>query len=122
MPDTEEDTAEDDLENLKILWIIIGIILAVILLVLFVMNIITGWSLFKAYRKRRRLFYKSDAKTAVSAIYSYMENCGYQLNEEVMALGNVAAYSPYAVSEKDRAYMLGTLKEMQKAARAEKNE
>lgn len=56
--------------------------------------------------KRQRLFQKEACKVAVSAIYSYMESCGYPIKEEAKILGNKAAYSLMEITEEERQWML----------------
>lgn len=60
--------------------------------------------------KRKRTFEKAEAKHAVSAIFAYMEEKRYPVEAEVRILGNKAAYSPFPITEEERAFMLRQLK------------
>ncbi|MBR3242612.1 MAG: transglutaminase domain-containing protein [Parasporobacterium sp.] len=99
-----------------------GKILTAILLILFGLFLL--WLLWlllsriikkgKEAADRRKVFLRSEPKTAVAAIYGYMEQQGLTPGEEVIALGNEAAYSRKNLSEEDRKKMLNALKQLKK--------
>ncbi|MBQ9321935.1 MAG: hypothetical protein IJ239_06250 [Eubacterium sp.] len=77
--------------------------------------------LLLAYRTRRRMFYKEEPKTAVAAIYGYMEEKQYPLHSYTVMLGNRAAYSQDTISEEERGTMLRLLEKAKKAKKEEKH-
>ena len=107
-------------EALKILWIVLAAIAGAGLLVLLGFLLKAALTAIAAYFARKKLFEKSDPKTAVSAIYGYMEEKELSPGPEFVALGNTAAYSRKRISEKQRRKMLAALKELQKMKRTRK--
>ena len=77
--------------------------------------------LLLAYRTRRRMFYKEEPKTAVAAIYGYMEEKQYPLHSYTVMLGNRAAYSQDTISEEERGTMLRLLEKAKKAKKEERH-
>ncbi|MBR2696534.1 MAG: transglutaminase domain-containing protein, partial [Parasporobacterium sp.] len=109
-------------EALKILWIVLAAIAGAGLLVLLGFLLKAALTAIAAYFARKKLFEKSDPKTAVSAIYGYMEEKELSPGPEIVALGNTAAYSRKRISEKQRRKMLAALKELQKMNGQEKRQ
>lgn len=72
------------------------------------------WQRAKTYCRRRKIFMKAPPKMAVSAIYDFMESKDYPVKEEIVRLGNKAAYSRFPMTEKDRKTMLEYMKDAKK--------
>ncbi|WP_461816277.1 transglutaminase-like domain-containing protein [Faecalimonas sp.] len=109
---TEETESAGDHKK-HVTFSILAIIIMLIILFLLVVCLKLLWKYFicfKEYRKRRKLFYKAIPKQAVSAIYSYMEDKEYPIEDKVRKLGNKAAYSKEELSEEERKEMLIALK------------
>lgn len=70
-----------------------------------------GYRTMRQIQRRRRLFYQSNPKIAVSAMYQAMEQTGVPLEPETIALGNRAAYSQRPIDEEERKYMLAKWKQ-----------
>lgn len=70
--------------------------------------------------RRRRLFVDGPPKTAVSAMFSYMESHELPVTDRARELGNKAAYSRSQMTEDDRSEMAGLMKKAKKEKR--KNE
>lgn len=101
-------------EALQLLWkilIAIAAIAALAALILLARKILL---LILAASKRRKLFYKSEPKLAVAAMYGYVDELGLTPNEEMTTLGNRAAYSRQEISEEERQNMLQMLKQLKK--------
>ena len=60
--------------------------------------------------RRRRLFVDGPPKTAVSAMFSYMESHELPVTDRARELGNKAAYSRSQMTEDDRSEMAGLMK------------
>lgn len=100
-------------DNTHITFPIIIIICGVIGLIILTILIRMLWKYFfclKNFLKRWNLFHWTTPKLAVSAMYSYMEEQKYRIEESVRELGNKAAYSLEEVGEKERKEMLMALK------------
>ena len=78
----------------------------------------SGW--IRITVRRRRLFVDEPPKTAVSAMFSYMESHELPVTDRARELGNKAAYSRSQMTEDDRSEMAGLMKEAKKEKR--KNE
>ncbi len=116
--DTEEEEpqpAQPESPVVKILLSILVILAGLVVLALLVFLCIRLLRKIRESLKRRRLFLKSDPKTAVAAIYDYMESCGLHPGEDIVALGNLAAYSPQKIKENERGRMLEALKALKKS-------
>ena len=105
----QKDTLEagDDDQHTPFLYRILVIVIVSILLIFLLCRI--GYKVIRKIGetwKRQRLFQKEACKVAVSAIYSYMESCGYPIKEEAKILGNKAAYSLMEITEEERQWML----------------
>ena len=74
----------------------------------------------KIIMRRRRFFVAEPPKTAVSAMFSYMESHDLPMADRARELGNKAAYSRSRMTEDDRSEMAGLMKEAKKEKR--KNE
>lgn len=112
---TELETAGDDDESFEFSFALLMMILLGILLIL-----ILCWLLYKALQifrrfwQRRKLFRKAEAKIAVSAMFSYMEEQNYPISDEARLLGNKAAYSLMPIEEAERSRMITILKDAAK--------
>ena len=90
--------------------------LSALLIPLILLIILLVYLFMKVFRKlisgvkRRRLFLKGDPKEAVSAIYAYIEEKGYPLENHVVETGNKAAYSMQSIDENERIFMIEALK------------
>ena len=112
-PEPPEENKEGD-SILSLIYLVLAVILGIG--VLFVLILLLRM-LFRSLQKasaRRKLFYKSDPKTAVAAIYGYMEEQKLKPDAETVALGNLAAYSRRSIPEESRAKMLSALKKLKK--------
>ena len=76
-------------------------------------------ALILAWMARRRLFYKAEPKLAVAGIYGYMEEQGLPCSDDVVDLGNRAAYSLQEITEEDRQTMLGAWTAAKKEKKAD---
>lgn len=74
----------------------------------------------KIIMRRHRLFAAEPPKTAVSAMFSYMDSHDLPVTDRARELGNRAAYSCSRMTEDDRSEMAGLMKEAKKEKR--KNE
>lgn len=106
-PDKKEEKKSDKISLITLLIIFLLLVLSAILIMIL-------------YRKmriciaRRRLFYKAEPKRAVCGIYQYMDDCGLNMSDEIVRIGDKAAYSREAIGEECRTFMLGKLKELKK--------
>lgn len=103
-------------------WFILVAVTVLVFAVIVVSLLIKLIAALLLIEKRRKLFRKGEAKTAVSAIYGYMEEKDYPVTQYVRTLGNKAAYSMSNITEDERKYMLGQLKKAKKAASEEKKQ
>lgn len=113
---TEETESAGDNKK-HITFSVMAIICIFIILFLLIVCLKFLWKYFvcfKEYLKRRKLFHKAIPKQAVSAIYSYMEDKEYPIEDKVRILGNKAAYSKEELSEEERKEMLIALKDAAK--------
>ena len=104
-------------EAVKFLWyglIAVLIIALIILSVVILKKIIT---VISNMREKNRLFHKEDPKKSVAAIYSYIEKENLRFDNDVVYLGNRAAYSKENITEEDRNFMLNKYKELKKLAK-----
>ena len=101
-------------EALQLLWKILVVIAALAALAALVLLIRKLLLRILAASKRRKLFYKSEPKLAVAAMYGYVDELGLTPDEEMTALGNRAAYSLQEISEEERRCMLQMLKQLKK--------
>ena len=116
--EAENGGDDDKTENWKKL--IFMAVIAVVILALLITIIGKLAILLLAVERRRKLFRKEEPKTAISAMYGYMEEKQYPVNEKARELGNRAAYSPEQPGEEERALMLGWLKDAKRLAGKEK--
>ncbi len=114
--ESRTNTEQNNLNILKAIRLILLIIAAGLLLsaLAFIIRKI------RASYKRYSFFKKGEPKKAVSAMFGYMEDMNLKPEEEVLWLGNKAAYSRQSVSQDERNYMMKQLKSMKKTARKEK--
>ncbi|XVG96054.1 transglutaminase-like domain-containing protein [Eubacteriales bacterium KG125] len=104
--DNKEVIKEKSRES-KGLWIyLIGLISAIIVISLISLII----SLICRTIKRNKLFHSQDIKLAITAIYQELKNRKITLKEQVVRLGEEAAYSNHEFSENQRAFMLNEWK------------
>ena len=101
-------------EALQLLWKILIVIAAIAALAALILLIRKILLLILAASKRRKLFYKSEPKLAVAAMYGYADELGLSPDEAMTELGNRAAYSRQEISEEERQNMLQMLKELKK--------
>ena len=104
-------------EALQLLWKILVVIAALAALAVLAMLIRKLVRLIMAASRRRKLFYKSEPKLAVAAIYGYVDELGLSPDEEMISLGNRAAYSQQEISEEERLNMLQMMKQLKKNKR-----
>ena len=117
--DKDEDSNNTKRSNggddaLQLLWRIFVIVAAVAAAVALFFLLRRILLLLLAALRRKKLFYKSEPKLAVAAIYGYMEDLGLSPDEETKELGNRAAYSLQEISEEERQNMLQMLKKLKK--------
>ena len=111
-----DDSSHADISYMIFVYLLLLIILLAALL----------WTGKKAYGRirviirRRRLFAAKPPKTAVSAMFSYMESHDLPVTDRARELGNKAAYSRSRMTEDDRSEMAILMKEAKKEKR--KNE
>ena len=116
-----ETGGDDDLTpDTDIAFIVLCILAAVILGGLLAVISKKTCREIKAYFRRRKDFLKAPPKSAVSAIYGFMESRDYPLKDETVRLGNKAAYSRYPMEEEDRKVMLTYLKDAEKEKKKNK--
>ncbi len=114
--DEEEDEEESETvggENkvLKYIWYL-GLALLIIVSIIALFYILKKvFDALAVYLNRRRLFLKEEPKLAVSAMYGYMDEKNYYLDDDTINLGNKAAYSLEEITEDERQEMLRKLKE-----------
>ena len=101
-------------DALQVLWKILVVVAAAAALAVLVLLIRKLLLLILAASRRRKLFYKSEPKLAVAAIYGYIDKLGLSPDEETIDLGNRAAYSRQEIKEEERQNMLEKLKNLKK--------
>lgn len=101
-------------DALQLLWKILVVVAAAAALAVLVLLIRKLLLLILAASRRRKLFYKSEPKLAVAAIYGYIDKLGLSPDEETIDLGNRAAYSRQEIKEEERQNMLEKLKNLKK--------
>lgn len=111
-----DDNSHADISYMIFMYVFFALLLLAALL----------WTGKKAYGRirviirRRRLFAAKPPKTAVSAMFSYMESHDLPVTDRARELGNKAAYSRSRMTEDDRSEMAILMKEAKKEKR--KNE
>lgn len=116
--DTELISGGDEKQQLSPqFWIAVTIVLCILLMLLAALLGRSAYRRLRSSFRRRRLFLKEDPKTAVSAMYGYMEKLGYSIPAELKELGNRAAYSRESLDEGERVQMLKGYKEAKKEKR-----
>ncbi len=107
----DEKDSKKHIDWKKVILLGIFSIMAGMLLIYLLLNLI---KLLMIMARKRRMFYKTEPKIAISAIYGYMKQKTYPISEDVRKLGNKAAYSQEDVTEEERKLMLTKLKEAKK--------
>lgn len=110
LQEMESGTGEEDINPM--LKIVISILLLLIILLILIIAAIKAIRKVKQLKQRRKAFYMGPAKTAVSAVYDYMNKLELDIHDEARMLGNKASYSRQDVSEEERQTMLRYLKEL----------
>ena len=106
----ESENGGDDKDIPEYHWIIVVAIVGLLIFALLIYILCRLIRFIIAVEKRHHLFRKAEPKTAVSAIYGYMEQKNYPVSDETRELGNKAAYSKETITEKERCSMLAALK------------
>lgn len=103
-------------------WKIILCIMLVILIIA-VLTILTIRKMRKVMAKRKRIkaFHDPDIRAGICAIYQYMLNQQFTVNEMIREIGERAAFSPHEVTTDERALMLEELEKKERETREKKN-
>ena len=115
--DEKSEPLDESEKDEGFLWIIPLILLVILLVIILIPVIRKLIRRLKEESERKRLFYKSGPKTSVAAVYAYMETSGFKPDDDIIKLGNYAAYSPYEITEEDRKTMLLAWERMKKEKR-----
>ena len=108
------DGGDDDRQPTDIYLILAVILITAVIVFILILILRTFFGKLKKALKKRRLIIKAAPKSAVSAIYGYMEQEGYPVNEAIRDLGNRAAYSREEIQEEERKWMLEEYKRLKK--------
>ncbi len=118
--DQQQQIEQEQLNVLLIIILVISILLLLLLLYLFL-----RWFLNK--RRWEKVFKGEDRKLAVCALLQYMRIKNLNISEDVLYLGEKAAYSRYVPTEEEQQYMYEQkklaekeLKKLKKQRRKEK--
>lgn len=111
----EEQPEDDDKEETSTISLLMKIVFAVILLlILLLLLLFLRWFLNR--RRWEKVFKGEDRKLAVCALLQYMRMKNLNINDEVLLLGEKAAYSRYIPTEEEQKFMY----EQKKLAEKEK--
>ena len=110
----DKETEKNDAEEKTLNLLLTVIIILVSLLLLLLLYLFLRWFLNK--RRWEKVFKGEDRKLAVCALLQYMRMKDLAIKEEVLILGEKAAYSRYIPTEEEQKYMY----EQKKLAEKEK--